>query len=60
VREKAEMTAFQKQVAFCKGNVQEAERELECQEGTLVYDSAYRRQNRPWKVNLRNLYLDLP
>jgi hypothetical protein len=52
------MTAFQKQVAFCKGNIQEAERELECREGTLVYESAYRKQIRPWKVNLRNLYLD--
>jgi hypothetical protein len=52
------MTPFQKQVAFCKGNIQEAERELGRQEGTLAYDGAYRKQIRPWKVNLHNLYLD--
>jgi hypothetical protein len=57
-REKAEMTPFQKQEAVCKGNIHEAERELGCPEGTPVYDSAYRTKVRPWKVSLRNLYLD--
>jgi len=55
---KAQMTPFKRQEAACKNNIQEAERELESWEGTVVYDSVYRKRVRPWKVNLRNLYLD--
>ena len=52
------MTPFKEQEALCKGNIQEAERELERQEGTLVYESVYRKKVRPWRVSLHNLYLD--
>jgi hypothetical protein len=52
------MTLFKKQEAVCKDNIQEAEHGLESQEGTVVYDSIYLKRVRPWKVNLRNLYLD--
>src|SRR5271167_2132469 len=55
---KAQMTPFKRQEAACKNNIQEAERELESWEGTVVYDSVYRKRVRPWKVSLRNLYLD--
>jgi hypothetical protein len=52
------MTPFKRQEADCKGNIQEAERELESQKGTVVDDGVYRKRVRPWKVNLRNLYLE--
>ncbi len=52
------MTSFKKQEAVCKDNIQVAERELESHGGTVVYDGVYRKKIRPWKVNLRNLYLD--
>jgi len=52
------MTPLKKQEAVCKDKIQEAERELESQKGTLVYDTAYRKRVHPWKVKLRNLYLD--
>jgi hypothetical protein len=52
------MTPFKEQEALCKGNIREAERELERQEGTLVYEGVYRKKVRPWRVSLHNLYLD--
>jgi hypothetical protein len=52
------MTPFKRQEAICRDNIQEAIRELKSQEGTVLYDSVYRKRVRPWKVNLHNLYLD--
>jgi hypothetical protein len=52
------MVPFKREEALCKGSIREAERELGSQADTAVYNIGYRTRVRPWKVNLRNLYLD--
>src|SRR5208282_6539140 len=57
-RKMARMTPFKRQEAVCRDNIQEAQCELKGQEGTVLYESVYRKKVRPWKVNLHNLYFD--